>query len=104
MRTYPVPWLTALGSLVIVACSSSAPPATPIAPMFANETATAAPEEGQNARNQGTLNAEYLLDMLTRTTPAACGAHRHSDDVRDDAVPEMLVTESDAFIDTGETA
>jgi len=32
------------------------------------------------------------------------GAHRHGDDVRDDAVSEMLVTESDAFIDTGETA
>ena len=32
MRTHPVPWLTVLGSLVIVGCSSSAPPATPIAP------------------------------------------------------------------------
>jgi hypothetical protein len=33
MRTHPVPWLTVLGSLVMVACSSSAPPATPIAPI-----------------------------------------------------------------------
>ena len=32
MRTHPVPWLTVFGSLVMVGCSSSAPPATPIAP------------------------------------------------------------------------
>jgi hypothetical protein len=41
---------------------------------------------------------------LTRTTPAACGAPRHGDAVPDDDMPDVLLTEYDALIDTGETA